>query len=84
MDEVELLVGTKGPFTLEIVNIEFAVGGHGGWLYRAEIGADDKSAGEFIGKVNGPNACAGAKVQNALGVGPEGRAEEFPADDETE
>lgn len=65
VDVVEVLRGREGPARLEVVDVEFAVGGDPVRLDRGEVDAVDLGGGEFLGHVDGPDAGAAAEVEDA-------------------
>lgn len=52
-----------------VVDEEVDVGGDGGGLDGREVGADDGGGGEELGHLDGPDAGAGADVEDAFGFG---------------
>jgi len=85
-DEIKRFARPVRPLALDIVDVELAPGRHPARLDGAEIRADDFGAGELVGKVDGPDAGAGAgaKVEDALRLSDDGCPEEAAVEQETE
>jgi hypothetical protein len=81
VDEVEALVWAEDPLGLCVVDVELCVWGHPGGLDGGEVGAEDIAAGVFVGKVYGPDAGAGADVEDAVGGRVDGGIVELAAED---
>jgi len=62
VDEVKLDV--PSPRLLDIVDLEAKIGRHKRALDRGVIRADDRSGGELVGKVDGPDTGTGADVKH--------------------
>lgn len=78
-DEIKRFARPVRPLALDIVDVKLAPGRHPARLEWAEIRADDFSAGELVGngKVDDPDAGAGAKVEDALRLRTMGGNEEM-------
>lgn len=70
------------PLLLEIIDVEFHVGGHEARLDGREVGADYEGARVLVCKFDGPDSGAGADVEYGLGIG-DGRFVELAAEAET-
>ncbi len=70
------------PGRLGVLDLEVQVGRHPAGLDGAEVGADHFGAGRLVGKVDGPDASAGAHVEHALHVRRDGGAVEGAAEGE--
>ncbi|RBQ99468.1 hypothetical protein VDGD_20079 [Verticillium dahliae] len=67
VDKVKVVAG-PGPRKGGIIDLEADVGRHPGGLDGGEVGADDLGGGELVAGVYGPDARAGAQVEDAPGV----------------
>ena len=63
MDEVEAVVA-EGPRVVEVVDFEFAVRWYPVWLDGGQVGSDHSTVRVFVGEVDGPDAGAGAEVED--------------------
>ena len=68
-------VGRIRPLAGRVVDFEPDVRGCGGALRGAQIAGQDVGVGEGIGHVDGPEAGAGADVEDGSGVGDGGEVE---------
>lgn len=67
VDEVEV-VGREGPGEADVVDFEAAVGRDPLGLDGRQVGAGDGGGGILVGHVDGPDAGAGAAVEDGAGV----------------
>lgn len=67
VDKVEDALA-KCPVQLSIVDLERTVGRQPGRLHSRDVGANDLGGGKLVGHVDGPDAGAGADIEDLLGV----------------
>lgn len=84
VDVVKVLVRAVDPLALGVVDVELCIGGHPGGLDGAEVGAKDVAARVLVGKVNGPDAGAGANVEGPARGGADGGVVQLAVEDEGE
>lgn len=74
-------LGRIRPFELRVLEVEHAVWRHPHRLDGADVGADDLGGRVGVGHVDGPDASAGADVEDSGGRLGDGRLEESVAED---
>jgi hypothetical protein len=84
VDQVEVVGRVVDPVALGIVNVELCIWGHPGGLDGRQVCADDLGLWVLVGEVNGPDAGAGADIEDAAGRGVDGGVVELAAEDHGE
>jgi hypothetical protein len=56
-----------GPFGLDVIDLELAVGWHPAGLDRREVDSSDGCGGVLISELNGPDSGTGAEVEDGVG-----------------
>lgn len=76
VDEVEAGLAER-PLVVEVVDLELAVRRHPVRLDGRQVGADHAARGEVVGEVDGPDARAGAEVEDFFHIGRDRREVEL-------
>lgn len=67
MNVVKVVGFLEGPFFVEVIDLEAEVRGHPAGLDGRDIGTNHLAHGEFIGKVDRPQACSRTNVNGIFG-----------------